>query len=343
VGRAGPAARAGTGWHAAGVRATRPTSLLALLLLAAGLLGCGPGEDPDAGPTSAPVLVGAWPEPEARLLAEIAAGLVTAADGGAQVVVLADADAARRALELGDVAVLPAYTGEAWLEVLGRADPPSDPATSLARVREFDERDGLRWLSPPIGDVEDLTSPPADATFAFVVSPAAVPAGEDPPGTLSQLAGLLGRLERPTLCVEPGFAQRADGLAAVLQAYSVARDQVQVLGVPPADAVAGVLAGECDAGLTTATDGQVWRAGLQPLVDDLGVFPAFVPTLVVDEDALAARPSLAVELRPLVAALTTASLGGWNGRVAAGEPVTTVAEDVVEQLLGPSDPDVAQQ
>ena len=72
---------------------------------------------------------------------------------------LADASDARRALELGDVDVVPAYTGEAWLEVLNRADPPSDQATSLARVAEADEAIGLAWLRPPIAG-DGLDAPP---------------------------------------------------------------------------------------------------------------------------------------------------------------------------------------
>ena len=155
-----------------------------------------PSEPVPSSPAEPAIRVGAGPQAELQLLAAVVVALLAGADVPAEVVVLADAADARRALELGDVDVLPSYTGEAWLEVLGRADPPSDQATSLARVAEFDEREGLLWLRPRIAGSGSVTEPPADATFAFVVSPAAVPAGEDPPGTLSQLAVLLGRLER---------------------------------------------------------------------------------------------------------------------------------------------------
>ncbi|MFT4837903.1 MAG: osmoprotectant transport system substrate-binding protein [Nonlabens sp.] len=280
------------------------------------------------------VLVGTGPEPETRLLAELAAALVREGGMAAAVVELADTDDARRALEIGDVDVLPSYTGEAWLRVLGRADPPSDQATSLARVREFDEQRGLLWLRPRVSPSRDLTAPPADATFAFVVQGAPGPHADVV--TLSQLASRLAQIEAPTLCVDPSFAQREDGLAAVLDAYSVAPGSVEVLAVAPADAVLGVAAGGCDAGLTSATDGRAWRAGQRPLLDDLGVFPAFVVAPVVRDASLRAYPGLEAALDPMLTGLTTAWLGIWNARVAGGESAGFVARDAVLELLGAS-------
>ncbi len=296
--------------------------MVALALL---LTGCRtPADEPP--PTDvAPVRVGTGQQAESRLLAEVMVQLLTAADLPAEVVELADASDARRALELGDVDVVPAYTGEAWLEVLNRADPPSDQATSLARVAEADEAEGLVWLRPPItGD--GLTSPPADATFAFVVD-------DDGPHadvtTMSQLAARLGQLEAPVLCVDPAFAEREDGLAVVLDAYSIAPDSVERLGTTPAEAVLGVGAGDCDAGLTSATDGAAWALGQRPLVDDLGVFPAFVVAPVVAAEDLAL---VEAALRPLPRQLTTALLGSWNARVAQGEALEVVAAEAAAAL-----------
>ena len=298
-----------------------------LCVLLAGCWPAGSGAEPS--PSAAPAIrVGTGQQPESQLLAAVMVELLAAADVPAQVVVLADASDARRALELGDVEVMPSYTGEAWLEVLERADPPSDQATSLARVAEADEQRGLVWLRPPI-EPGDVTTPPADATFAFVVDEEG-PHGDV--GTMSQLATRLGQLDDPALCVDPDFANREDGLPVVLDAYSIAPESVDVQGTVPSEAVLGVAAGECVAGLTSATDGSAWAVGLRPLVDDLGVFPAFVVAPVVEEGDLARVEDA---LRPLTQQLTTALLGGWNARVAQGEAAAAVAADAAARLLTP--------
>jgi glycine betaine/choline ABC-type transport system substrate-binding protein len=88
------------------------------------------------------------------------------------------------------------------------------------------------------------------------------------------------------------------------------------------------------AGLTSATDGAAWAAGQRPLVDDLGVFPAFVVAPVLDAETAIRRPEVATALQPLTAGLTTALLGGWNARVVAGESPASVAADAVAVLRG---------
>lgn len=315
-------------------RRRRPLAVLALLavvlVVAVVLAACMPGgngvEPSPTGPP--PIRVGTGPQPESQLLAAVMVALLGLEEVPAESVVLADAGDARRALELGDVDVVPSYTGETWLEVLERADPPSDQASSLARVAEFDERQDLIWLRPPIVS-GGVTRPPADATFAFMVD-------EDGPHaevtTLSQLATQLGQVTGPVLCVDPAFAEREDGLPVVLDAYSIAPESVEVLGTTPSEAVLGVAAGDCDAGLTSATDGSAWAVGLRPLLDDLGVFPAFVVAPVVDQGDLA---RVEAALQPLVDQLTTAMLGGWNARVAQGEAVAAVAEEAAAALVAP--------
>lgn len=314
-------------WHARGVlspsRIVPVTLLVALVVVGA---SCRPADEGPPSPADTAVRVGTGQQPESRLLAGVMVELLDGAGVPATVVDLADASDARRALELGDVDVVPAYTGEAWLEVLNRADPPNDQATSLARVAEADEARGLVWLRPPISG-DGVTAPPADATFAFVVD-------EDGPhadvATMSQLATRLGQLASPVLCVDPSFAEREDGLPVVLGAYSIAPDSVERLGTTPQEAVLGVAAGDCDAGLTSATDGSAWALGQRPLADDLGVFPAFVVAPVVDAaDVDRVEPAL----RPLTRQLTTALLGGWNARVAQGESLEAVATAAAAALV----------
>ena len=206
------------------VLAVRTAPDLLLVAVAVLLAGCwpGPGMRPPTPTDRRAIRIGTGQQPESQLLAAVMVELLTAAEVPAESWCWPTPSDARRALELGDVDVLPSYTGEAWLEVLERADPPSDQATSLARVAEADEQRGLVWLRPPIV-AGDVTTPPADVTFAFVVD-------EDGPhadvGTMSQLATRLGQVEAPVLCVDPDFANREDGLPVVLDAYSIAPESV---------------------------------------------------------------------------------------------------------------------
>jgi osmoprotectant transport system substrate-binding protein len=304
--------------------------LVALLALWAG--GCvlpGGGTDVDVATEAAepPVRIAGGPDAEAALLAHILAAMLDGNGIAAEIVPFSSARDARQAIELGEVDLRPAYTGETWLETLGRADPPGDPRASYTAVRRHDEGEGLLWLRPRFGD--GIDEPPANATFAFVV--AGPPAIDADLRTMSQLAARLSEQPDARVCVDREFGRRPDGLRAVLAAYSV-RSGREYLAADPQEAVAGVLAGDCLTGLTTATDGAAWAAGLVPLVDDLRVFPAFVPLPQLRQDAVAEQPAIRTAVAPMAAQLTTELLGRWNARVLRGEPLEQVAAEAAEVL-----------
>ena len=309
-----------------------PLTLVAGIVLLAALASFGRSSGDDAeqeeGAPFAPVRVAAGPDAESSLLAHTLVALLAVQDVDARVVSFGDARDTRQALERGDVELRPAYTGEAWLEALGRADPPGDPRASFEAVRDHDAELGLVWFRPRF--LPGLDAPPANATFAFVV--AGPPSVDADLSTVSQLASRLSAQPDATLCVDPEFAARPDGLRAVLAAYSVRSDQ-PVLAAAPADAMRGVRAGDCIAGLTTSTDGTAWAAGLRPLVDDLAVFPAFVVLPHARRDALVERPAISLAVSPMADQLTTALLGRLNARVAAGEPLEEVAAAAAQELL----------
>jgi osmoprotectant transport system substrate-binding protein len=302
--------------------------LAVLLLFATACSAVGPGAGAEPDPTQEPIRVGSGPDAESVLLAAVMVSLLERSELPAEPVPFSDARDARQAIELGAIDVRPAYTGEAWLETLGRSDPPGDPQASFTAVYEHDRGQGIVWLRPRFG--EGLDQPPANATFAFVVP--GPPALDADLRTMSQLAARLSEQPEARICVDPEFADRVDGLQAVLAAYSVRSDR-DFLAAAPAEAVRGVAAGACLAGLTTTTDGAAWRSGLYPLFDDLRVFPAFVPLPQVRGQALRSRPGIRAALGPMSAQLTTALLGRWNARVAGGEPVERVAEDAALELL----------
>jgi osmoprotectant transport system substrate-binding protein len=274
------------------------------------------------------IRVASGPDAETALLAHTLTALLIRGGMPAEVVPFSDARDARQALEVGRVDVRPAYTGEAWLETLGRPDPPGDPLESYLAVSEHDRDAGIAWLRPRFAEGADM--PPANATFAFVV--AGPPSVDADLSTISQLAARLSERPDATLCVDQDFVARTDGLRAVLTAYSVRSDQ-PVLATSPQDAVRGVAAGDCLAGLTTATDGEAWRTGLRPLIDDLQVFPAFVPLPQVRDAAAEEHRSLRSSIGPFSAQLTTELLAAANARIGAGESLEEVADDLAVELL----------
>jgi osmoprotectant transport system substrate-binding protein len=308
-------------------RVRHVASALALIgLLGVLAAGCGARVDP-AEPPSLRVAVG--PDAESRILARTIGLLLDDVGITAELIAFADGRSTRQAIELGDVDLAIAYSGEEWLSSLGRANPPADPVVGLEVLAEADRARGLTWLLPAVGPGGGFEEPPANATFAFFV--AGPPAADADLRTLSELSLRLSEHPELSLCVDTEFGRRPDGLAALLSAYSVRRDR-PFLAAGPAEAVLGVLAGDCVAGLSHATDGLAWRSGLQPLTDDLRFFPAFVPSPVVRTEVLSELPAIARALRPLLDGLSTGMLGRANGEVASGASVEVVATDLALRL-----------
>lgn len=265
-----------------------------------------------------PVRVGASASPETALLAHILAELLEAEGIPAEVVEFGRDVDARQAIELGEVDLLPSYTGAVWLDEFGWKRPPTDPVESYGRVREQDARRGLVWLPPT----------EVNATFAFVV---AEDAAMDDLGDLAALNTAPGA----SLCVDAEFARRADGLGEVARIYGIG-DAVldgQIVHAPPELAPAAVVRGDCVAGLTTRTDGEAQVRGLRPLADRLRAFPAFVVGAVATEELVAARPEVVGALEPFQR-LDDAQLALWNGRVVLGGTPATVAEEAAARLRG---------
>jgi osmoprotectant transport system substrate-binding protein len=298
--------------------------VLVLALLAGAVVACTGSSEQEA-PTA--LRVATSDDVEATLLAHVIVALLDAEGITAELRSYGDTRDAQQALELGAVDLRLGYTGEAWLETLGRADPPGDPEASFGPVRTHGERRGIVWLPPRFA--EEADGPPANATFAFAV--AGPPSPDADLRTVSQLAARLSERPEASVCVDREFGSRPDGLRAVLEAYRVRTDR-PFLAATPDEAVRGVVAEDCLAGLTTATDGQAGAAGLQLLVDDLEVFPAFVPAVQVRDEVLDGRPEIADALAPLGQELTTTLLRGYNARLVTGEPVETVALEAAEEL-----------
>jgi glycine betaine/choline ABC-type transport system substrate-binding protein len=300
---------------------------LALLLLA---VACTPvaTEPAEPTPTGAVVRIGSGPEPEADLLAMILYELAASAGYEPRVVERAGGGAARQALEVGDVDVLPGYTGQAWLEVLGQPNPPGDPRTSYARVASVDGANGIEWLRPEFELEAGVDGPPADATFGLFVR--GFPARTADLVTITQLATRLAEDPDAQVCVDEDFAVRPDGWEALASAYSIAPRVLRT--ARPTEALRGVATGDCLVGLGAATAGEAWAAGLRLLEDPLQVFPAFVVSVQLRDEVAEAESGLVEAFEPLADELTTALLGTWNGQVVRGVPVDEVAAEAARTL-----------
>jgi len=211
------------------------------------------------------------------------------------------------------------YTGAAWALGLGEQAPAADPVESYERVRRADEERGLVWLEPSA----------ANATLALFVRAEDLPAEGQPRG-LSWLAGRLSSGEA-NLCADPDFVRRRGGLDALAEAYAIGLDRVRVAAAREDRAVAQVAAGRCFAGLATATSGAARAAGLLPVADELGIFPAFIVAPVAREVVLTARPALRDALAGLARVLDTRALGELNRAVHGGEDPAQLAEAFLAQ------------
>lgn len=215
-------------------------------------------------------------------------------------------------------------TGAAWALGMGEQAPPADPVESYQRVQRADEDRGLVWLEPSA----------ANATLALFVAAEDLP-GEGQPRGLSWLAGRLSSGDA-RLCADADFVRRRGGLDALAEAYAIDLGRLLVAAADEARAIAQVAAGRCFAGLATATSGSARAAGLVPVADELGLFPAFVVAPVARAAALQRHPGVRDALAPVVRVLDTRALGELNRDVERGQDPVELAEAFLDRALDAS-------
>ena len=267
------------------------------------------------------VVIGAGATAEQQLLAAIAHESVRRA--GVPVEVrdgLGGTTGLRRQALADQVDLYWDYTGAAWTLGLRETAPPADPLESWERVREADADQGLRWLE----------ASGANATFALVVRRADLP----PPNGQRGMGWLAGELSSGTrrLCADPDFLKRADGLPSLAAEYAIDTAGMPRRAASEDEAISAVRAGDCFAGLATATSGVARAADLVPVEDELRVFPAFVVAPVVREGSPADRPPVVVALRWVTAALDTSTLAQLNAQVVDGADPVDVAARFLDGL-----------
>ena len=262
---------------------------LPLLLMAA----CG---------SQAPALkVGSKDFTESLLLAEMYALLLE--DAGFKVerkFNLGGTPVAHAALLKGDIDLYPEYTSTGLLTVL-KEKPLADPAAIIAAVRKgYRERFHLAWLEPaPFNNTQAL------ATTKQVAEKYGLKTYSDLAAKASEL-----RLGGP-----PEFAERADGIKGLQQAYGGFRfKEFKQLGTGSLRYQA-LKNGEVDVTVAFATDGQISGMGLVPLRDDRSFYPVYQAGPVARQDVLDRYPAIAPALNRLAPLLTGEVMAALNWQV----------------------------
>jgi osmoprotectant transport system substrate-binding protein len=211
----------------------------------------------------------------------------------------------RQAMVSGAADVSWEYTGTIWVSYLKQTDTISDSAELWGRVRDAERANGIEVLTPA----------PFNNTYAFAVTPQQK--AQLNLRTLSELFKLAP--QQRTLCVDPEFQSRPDGLGRLLTKY-----EVPIGTGTPANTVttmdAGVIysaisGGTCLAGDVYATDGRIRKLGLELLEDDRKFFLPYDGVPEVRSDALAKYPALTDVLGKVSRLLTNETMQDLNGQI----------------------------
>jgi osmoprotectant transport system substrate-binding protein len=259
---------------------------------------------------------------EALVLGQIGAQALEAA--GADVELTEDLpspDGPRNALLAGELDAAWEYTGTAWINYLGNEEPIEDPMEQWEAVRDEDlEENGVFWTEPaPFDDTYGIAYP-RSAQEEFGIA------------TMSELAEFVQENpEQASLCVDPTFVSRDDGLPRVEETYDFEwpRDQfhqsdfgVIYTSVAEQD--------PCNFAEVFTTDGRIGALDLLVLEDDENAFISYLSSVMMMADFAEQHPELADLFEEIGEPLTEEVMIDLNERVDVdGE----FPEDVAEQYL----------
>ncbi|MFF7854964.1 glycine betaine ABC transporter substrate-binding protein [Streptomyces sp. NPDC007904] len=209
------------------------------------------------------------------------------------------------------------YTGTAWITYQGNSKPIPDPRQQWAAVREADLRNGVTWLEPS----------KLNNTYALAVNRANHEKyGTD---TLSDVTALAASDPGAvTLCVEGEFANRADGLPGLEEAYGMNLPARNVTQMDTGIIYTQAAKGACTYGEVFTTDGRIKSMGLVVMEDDRQFFPNYNAAPTVNTATLKEWPAIADVLAPVTAKLDNGVARTLNAKVDVdGEDPHQVALD----------------
>jgi osmoprotectant transport system substrate-binding protein len=319
------------------MRRHRWLMLLALLVAAFAVAGCGDDNNDSSGDGSAStsqdksssqiqkndknsstkVTIGSKNFTEQKVLGEIYAQALGAAgyDVSTQLN-LGDEKTALKALEGGDISAYPEYTGTALLSFFGvTADKlPSDETKAYEEVKADFAKKNLTAL------------PPTPFVSSNEVAVTKETADKYSLKTISDLKPVAGKL---TLYGTPECRQRLDCLLGLEQVYGLKFKKFVPVAIDLRHEV--LKKGQADVSIVFTTDPQNKREGFVLLEDDKGMFPPYNSTLVVRNDVIEkAGPDFAKTVDMVSKGLTDEVMQELNARVDIDK---STPKDVAGQYL----------
>ena len=319
------------------MRKHRWLMLLALLVAALAVAGCGDDNDSssDSGSadtssdtsssqiqkndknSSTKVTMGSKNFTEQKVLGEIYAQALAAAgyDVSTQLN-LGDEKTALKALEGGDISAYPEYTGTALLSFFGvTADKlPNDEQKAYEEAKAGFAK-------------KDLTAlPPTPFVSSNEVAVTKETADKYSLQKISDLKPVAGKL---TLYGSPECRQRLDCLLGLEQVYGLKFKKFVPVDIALRHEV--LKKGQADVSIVFTTDPQNKREGFVLLEDDMGMFPPYNSTLVVRNDVIdKAGPDFAKTVEMVNKGLTDEVMQELNARVDLDK---STPKDVAGQYL----------
>ncbi len=309
-----------------------PDRLLGLAVVAALVAGgCGSDEaSSDVDLSGVSLTVGSKNFTEQFVLSEILIQAMTAR--GAEVTDATDTGTTketRQALVDGDIDAYFEYNSTGWVEILEVSERPDEDGEDLTEaVRELDAANGIEWVGrSTFNDTYGFAMGP-DLAADTQTTRYSVEAFD-----LEAMADYVDDNDDAIVCVEPEFAERADGLALFEEEVEFTIPESQLLVIEnEADIYEMTADGDCDFGEVFTTDGRLETFDLELVVDG-GVFYVYNVSLNIRDDA-AGDQSDAIEsivdaiLRPM----SQTRITDLNRQVSDGEPVADVAESFLDQF-----------
>jgi osmoprotectant transport system substrate-binding protein len=295
--------------------------LLALLVAALAVAGCGDDDDDDGGGgnadtsgqsssqiqendknSSTKLTIGSKNFTEQKVLGEIYAQSLSAAGYDVSTELnLGDEKTALKALEGGDISAYPEYTGTALLSFFGyQADKlPSDEGEAFDLAKGGFAKKDLTALPP---------TPFVSSNEVGVTKETADKLG------LEKISDLDGKSQDLTLYGTPECRQRLDCLLGLEKVYGLKFKKFVPVDIALRHEV--LKKGQADVSIVFTTDPQNKREGFVLLDDDKGMFPPYNSTLVVRNDVIdKAGPDLQTTVEMVNKGLTDEVMQELNARV----------------------------
>lgn len=259
---------------------------------------------------------------EQLILGQIAAQALEAA--GADVNLTEDLPSPagpRDAITSGELDAAWEYTGTAWINYLGNEEPIDDPMEQWRSVKETDlEENDIFWTEPA----------PFDDTYGIATNQQF--AQDNGLETLEDVAAFVEENpDQASLCVDPTFASRDDGLPRLEQTFDVTWPEdkltVQDFGVIYDSTAKG---DPCNFGEIFTTDGRIRSLDLAVMQDDSNVFISYLSAVMMPNSFNEENPELADLFVAVGEPLDEERMTGLNAAVDVdGE----FPEDVAAQYL----------